>query len=185
MENTKKTYETKLNEIQGFVDSSRTGLGGVFVKKTQLNQHFDELQAIVKEQMEASNDILARKESLIQEGEAEAQKIIEKTRREILNQDMVMEANEYANNLVIETRREAAEHLKESKEQSETMLIHAHEYLENVFTDMEIKVDQHIESLIDQLSAIKSVIAENRNEIRYSLQQRMESLDKATEKLTS
>lgn len=166
---TKKDYLMKLKEIEGFIDAGKTVPFGTLVNTKAMNAHIEELKGIVSSQIKDAQAILSREAEIIQEAEEEARQIVERTKYEIMNQDIAHQAEDYARNLVAKAQEEAKDKIKNASDLRTKMLISSHKYLENLFDEME-----------QQLIETKNLIADNRDEIRDSLQKKIEMMDKLT-----
>lgn len=166
MEETKKDYLAKIKEIEGYVDSGRSVGFGTFVKSTILNRHLNELKNIIEEQLLHANSILEQEQTIIRQARLQAKEIVESAKDEVMNQDIAQQAENYARDLVLKAQEEAKEKIKNASDLRQKMLINSHKYLENLFTEME-------QQLLEQ----RQIISDNRDEIRDSLQKKIDLMD--------
>lgn len=166
MQETKKDYTLKLKEIKGFIDTGKTAVFGTIINTSKLNVHLDELKQIVEEQLNEATSIISREQSIIQEAHEEATRIIEDAQVQVMNQDIAHQAEEYARDLVFQAQEEAKEKIRKANDIRQKMLISSHKYLENLFDELQ-----------KQLEEQQEIIAGNRDDIRQSLQKKLEILD--------
>lgn len=167
MEDTNKDYLMKIKEIEAFIDSGKATLIGTVVNTKAINKHLEELKEIINTQLSQAQNVLDREQDILREAELEAESMIERTRREIMSQDIAQQAEDYARNIVLDAQDEVKEKITEARDLRQKMLISSHKYLENLFTDVE-------QQLIEQ----QRTIASNRDEIRDSLKKKIEMMDK-------
>lgn len=138
-----------------------------FVKPGELRGYLNNVKDAVKADLEASQDIISREQSIIQDANRKAEELLRETKRQIEEQDIVKQAQIYAKQIVQEAQKQAQALLNEGQEVQQQLIVNSHKYVDHLFGD----VEQHLREKIEKISG-------NRDELNASLEERMRKIEK-------
>lgn len=167
MNNTKT--EQKILEIEAHLETeAKNYIFGAFVNKKQMEEYLEELKETIAEDLSELNEIKEMRERIILEAQEEADRIRQQVRAEIEQQDIALQAREIARE-IIQTAQERAETvLSEAKELRNQLIVNSHKYVDTLFDSFE-----------KELLETQEKIAENREQLRSSLEKKMELMHEA------
>ena len=117
----------------------------------------------IKEDLDELNKIKERETKILEEAQAEAEHIRKRAREEVENQDIAKHAREYAKEIMQKAQKKAQNMLDEAQDLRNQLVVNSHKYVDTLFDDYE-------KQLIEQ----QQTINHNRDQIRLSLEKKME-----------
>lgn len=167
MNNTKT--EQKILEIEAHLETeARMSFFGSVINKKQIEEHLEDLKEAIAEDLSELNEIKEMRERIILEAQEEADRARQLARAEIEQQDIVLQAREMARE-IIQTAQERAETvLSEAKELRNQLIVNSHKYVDTLFDSFE-----------KELIETQEKIADNREQLRTSLEKKMELMKEA------
>lgn len=163
MNNTKT--EQKILEIEAHLETETKYVPpfGSFVKRKQMEEYLEDLKEAIADDLSELNEIKEMRERIILEAQEEADRIRQEVRAEIEQQDIALQAREIARE-IIQTAQERAETvLSEAKELRNQLIVNSHKYVDTLFDSFE-----------KELLETQEKIADNREQLRSSLEKKME-----------
>lgn len=163
MTNTKT--EQKILEIEAHLETEKLYLPpfGTFVKKKQMEEYLADLKEELKEDLKELNNIKETREMIILEAQEEADRVRQEVREEIERQDIALQAREIAREIIQKAQEKAETILVEAKGLRNQLIVNSHKYVDTLFDSFE-----------KELMETQEKIGENREQLRASLEKKME-----------
>ena len=177
---TQTKTELKISDIEVFAETEKFFIppAGAFVKRKKLLQLLDELKEAFNDDLKELREINRDKEKIINDAHDEARRIKQKAISEMENQDIVKRATAYATELAQKANEKAERTINEAKEQSEKLLNEAKDLRNQLIINSHRYVDTLFEDLEKELVKRQEELSVNREQLRLSLEKKMELMKK-------
>lgn len=174
-----KRIEQSIEELYEFIESCKPkGFSNtsVIVVKEQIYDLLDEMKLKIPDEINRCNKLLERRDEIIREAEAKAQKIIEdaqfKAETMVKDSEIMRQAYLQANEYISRANAQAEETVATANYQAETIREGAFDYtremlaqiealLQNSYNETKAKSDQLLEALFENLD----MVIQNRKEL--------------------